>query len=230
MKVPGSCARAFILIVALRFWVPEARASFLWNTYGSGYAQAYLSEPRHEKTQNFVLGAPAQITAANWTGVYVSNSAPADNFYVEIFADIGGQPGTTAQALMTGTVVRTDTGTRLFGFYDLYNYSMTPSTPLVLGAGTYYFEPVDSLSTDGFYWAAVSTDTGSIWVRDNFNPPAAPEPWQQNTSTMAFSLEGASVAVPSPSWGGPVLLAGTVGLRLVGRPPVMRSVRGRRLE
>src|SRR5258708_5235148 len=105
MKVPGLCARALILIVALEFWVPAARPDFLWNTLGPGYAQAYLSEPRHEKTQSFVLGSSSHITAANWTGVYLSNSAPADNFSVEIFGDSGGQPGATVKALMTGTVV-----------------------------------------------------------------------------------------------------------------------------
>jgi hypothetical protein len=209
---------------------PWVGADTLWSTYGSGYVSAYLSYPFHENAENFVLGSTSQITAAHWSGIYYTFpnnvqtgviTPTADNFSVEIFGDSGGNPGTAPIDVLSGTLVRTDTGTTKFGS-ELFDYTITLSSPLVLGPGTYYFDPVDNAAPDYFYWAVVS-NTGNFWVRDTPNPGT----WIENNSnhvpsTMAFSLEGYAVPLPSAAWGGLVLLGGLGLMTVVRRRLSMR--------
>jgi hypothetical protein len=188
----------------------SSRADVLWDTYGAGYEQGYSSNPAHENAEDFVLGANSEITKANWSGAYINNTAPTDNFTVQIYGDNGGEPGASPIALLTGSLLRTDTGTQIIG-REVFDYSLTLSSPLALGPGTYYFDPIDSVANDAFYWAVVSTSSGNFWVRDN--PPGT---WEERTSTLAFSLEGFA-PLPNVAFGGLVLLGCMAGHQLVSR-------------
>jgi hypothetical protein len=213
----ASFAAVLVVLVA----VSGVRANTLWNNYGSGYVQGYSSTPTHENADDFVLGGSSAITSANWTGAYFNNTLPTDNFSVRIFGDSGGNPTVNPIDVLAGAITRTDAHTTLFG-REVYDYSISLSTPLTLGAGTYYFSVIDSPTSDAFFWAVVSDTGGNFWVRDT----PLPGVWIENNSPptpseMAFSVEGTAVPVPSSVWGGLVLFAGLGLVTALRRRPVL---------
>jgi len=196
-----------------------ANAEVLWSTYGPALVQGYEQTPAHENAEDFVLATGAAITSLDWSGVYINNTLPTDNFTVEIFGDDGGQPASTAEFIADGTITRTDTGTTVLG-HEIYDYTDVLTTPLGIAAGTYYFDPLDKPSSDAFFWGVVSTTSGDIWVRGNPSLPSVGA-GSESASTMAFEVDG--TATPEPALGP---ACGLILLALVAR-----SIgRGRRIE
>ncbi len=170
-----------------------AEADVLWNTYGSGYAQDYLGAGQtiHTNAQAFTLNGNDAISEINWSGIYLGSAS--DDFEVEIYADNGsGQPQPVGSPLdvLTQTPNSTLSSENSFG-YPVYDYADVLTSPLSLGAGTYYIAINEISGANDWYWGVTSITNGSFFVADNGGA------WDERTSTLAFELQG--VAVPEPS-------------------------------
>ncbi len=191
---------------------PQAKADVVWDTYGSGYHQGYLSDGVNNRTdaQAFSLAAPTLISEFNWSGAYIA--APVtDDFSIDIYADAGGMPATTPLLTLTSVgIVRSLSSDEIFG-HLVYDYSAVLGTPIALPRDTYYISINDV--DIAWYWAAGCTCSGGFFLRDSWGP------WQEQTGTLVFEIQGPSgsgagaASVPEPaSW----LMLGTAILALLG--------------
>jgi hypothetical protein len=204
---PKGTAVALALVVAGSAGLClDAKAAVLWDTYGSGFEQGYLSDGpgNHTNAQVFTLSHPSEITQFDWSGLNLTTAT--DDFSIQIYGNAAGMPATTALDDLTGIpVTRTLSSESVLG-HTPYNYSTVLATPLSLAPGSYYFS-VNNVPSAEWYWAVVSVSSGSFFVRDTLGP------WDERTSTLAFVVQGATVPEPS-TWA--MMLLGFAGLSFAG--------------
>lgn len=175
----------------------DTHAGVVWNTYGSGYQQAYLSRlDGHVNAQAFHLSETTSLTSFAWSGIYLNNQAASDEtFVIDIFAETSGKPSSTPLATISAGKANANTlGAKIFNTYTIYDYVFGPDTALQLDTGDYFFS-VNSAKSN-WYWGVTNTSSGSFFVRDNNGP------WDERTSTLAFRIEGKPAignSVPEPT-------------------------------
>jgi hypothetical protein len=190
----------------------DAQAAVLWDTYGSGFEQGYLSNgpSNHTNAQVFTLSQGAEITQFDWSGLNLT-IAP-DDFSIQIYGNAAGMPTTTALDDLTGIPVTRTPSSESVLWHPTFNYSTDLATPLSLAPGSYYFS-INNVPSAEWFWAVVSVSSGTFFVRDTLGP------WDERTSTLAFEVQGATVPEPS-TWA--MMLIGLAGL-LAARGAVRRG-------
>ncbi|MCH2222910.1 MAG: hypothetical protein MK097_21705, partial [Dechloromonas sp.] len=114
---------------------------FAQNPNGSNglFADSTGDAPLQQIADDFVLTANATVGAVTfWGGYFNDNNAYADDFTVKIYEDSAGEPGAELLSTTLSNLVRTDTGTDLFGV-DEYRYEADLTTVFNATAGVSYF-------------------------------------------------------------------------------------------
>ncbi len=166
---------------------------------------------------DFSLAAGANtITDIHWTGSYFNGNTPvADHFTIQIIADAGGAPTTSAFGLLHSIPVgasatRIDTGIDILGS-DLYSYAVdiAPSlaSGVTLAAGaTYWLSIVNDTSfdtDDTWAWGMQAGGGNSVRRFSGGNTPWAPIEFTADFQLTATSVpESATLALLGIGLGG----------------------------
>ena len=120
-------------------------------------------------------------------------TCPADNFTLNFFADLGGEPFGPALATHAGPANQTATGNLIGqagGYITEYHYSAT-FAPFALGAGNYWL--VISNNAVGTAWGWESAGTEDQHLQYNSTIPG----WEGLSDTLAFRVSGPDTAPPA---------------------------------
>jgi hypothetical protein len=177
---------------------------------------------------NFTVAQPVIVTHASWVGAeesFFSNDFPGnlDSFLVEFFDDSGGTPGASLydETIEIENIQTVDTGFNIANDPDegdIFEFTVTLATPLVLAPGEYWFSTGaigidDFFNDDSFFWgfSGDGDDTYAVQTPANsgfpfFIPAQFVDP---DNADLAFTLRG----VPSPGAAGLLGAAGLAALR-----------------
>lgn len=162
-----------------------------------------------QRADDFQLAPGATtINVVSWLGFYAgfgTDDDAVDNFTIQIFEDSAGPQMMPLWDLQQGTDFTLATA----AIEDDYTEFTATGLNITLAAGTTYWLSVAADTTgdaDDFFWGAIF-DVGNGHERFGTG-----DDWDQDSSVLAFTLEGGSVsAVPEPS-SLALLLVGGLGL------------------
>lgn len=136
------------------------------NNLGGGGTDngcTFTTNPNTSSTlaEDFVLTTSREITGVRFQGGYFSPAIPAHppDFEVRLWADLAGLPGAQV-ATPAVTLAVTETPVMVSGNFWVYSYTVTFSSPITIGPGTYWIEILETDTTIPacFIWSTGALD------------------------------------------------------------------------
>lgn len=212
--LPHSALLATALVVTSHGAVLYQSGSFA--TPGSPSTNAFLSDgaanpPGNYLATKFTLSSDSSIESLEVDGIFLGTLPATDSFSLIFFSDNGASvPFDSITPNISLTSVRTDSGADFI--FDIHHFVLTPASPLVLSAGTYWIclqnSTPGNAPQEAWYWTSKS-DTGGVIATSN--SMGSGYQISTDTPTLSFSLIG--TAVPEPA----VAALGALGVLLSGR-------------
>jgi hypothetical protein len=176
-----------------------------------GHFGGFDSDATMAVAENFQFSQTSSIGKLIWWGGNYGPTSSSDTFTVQLYADVGGQPGGLLSGFVVGNISATATG----GYvndpdpHPEYRYSADLLTPFVAQAGTTYWLSITYSPTSTWLWEASTPADIGAGVQRRFNGGS----WEPYYDRTAMQL----VVVPEPSCG--LLLVGAVasGVFVKGR-------------
>jgi len=186
--------RGLIAVLVAVAAVSTAHADVIFDNGDSILFGGLLSSGGVLAADNFTLNeGESTITDIHWSGYYLLNTVPSDDFTVYIFEDNGGEPGAAPIHTIAGTATRTDNGSNNLFVSNEYDYVMDIA-PIDLLANTTYWIVIESsvpLNEDMWFWSLSNLQTGDA------NAKLAGV-WLDADVELAFQLTNDGV-VPEPA-------------------------------
>ncbi|MFT5052824.1 MAG: hypothetical protein ACI8QZ_004262 [Chlamydiales bacterium] len=142
---------------------------------------------------DFAFNERTEISEIRVKGAYGNFNTPSvpDDFTVIIHSDLAGLPGPTIYAESGVGVVRSETGAHVAFVFTEYEYVLTPSTTIVLDAGTYWLEVYNDTTGDDDSWAWITATVDPNGTQGHAMAVEAPGvTWGNSTDDLAFRICG----------------------------------------
>jgi len=147
------------------------------NGYFSDQGCELCDTGEQAQAENFSVAGPVTLTSLTLWGGYFPDSSPqiSDSFTVVFHSDAGGAPGAVFGAPQTVLTTRLDSGQDLFSV-DVYEFTLTLSSPLTLTQGIYWVEVFNDTGgdSDSFFWESGSLDVTAGIAGSAFDNAHAP--------------------------------------------------------
>lgn len=148
---------------------------------------------------DFFVPSDSELCSIFVYGGYFPDNVPVeDHFQVLIRQDDGGLPGATLYWDTLAATTRAKTGKSFFGVEE-WVYDISPASPVLLPAGTYWLEVFNDtgLGTDDWFWERGALGTGVPFSAYGYDTPGAA--WKISDLELAMLICGRVVLEPSSS-------------------------------
>jgi hypothetical protein len=188
---------AFFVVVG--FTLVTAKADFVQLPVHLG---GYGSEPTWKVAEDFQFAQTSSVGKLIWWGGVYNPPPQQDTFTVQLYANVGGQPGGLLSGFEVGPITKVATGNFVNApnLYPEYRYSADLLTPFVAQAGTTYWLSIIYSPSGIWLWEASTSADVRVGHQRSINGGA----WEPDSARMAMQL----VVVPEPSCA--LLLVGAV--------------------
>jgi hypothetical protein len=172
-----------------------------------GHFGGFDSDASIRVAEDFQFAQNSSVGNLTWWGGNYGPSASSDSFTVQLYADVGGQPGGLLSGFAVGNITATPTGGYVNDpdLYPEFRYSATLQTPFLAQAGTTYWLSITYSPTGTWLWEASSSTDINSGVQRSYNGGA----WEPYYDRTAMQL----VVVPEPS--SALLLAVAVAVSVI---------------
>lgn len=166
-----------------------------------GHFGGFGSDATFRVAEDFQFAQTSSIGKLIWWGGNYGPTTSSDTFTVQLYANVGGQPGGLLSGFNVGNISATPTGNYVNpGLYPESRYSADLLTPFVAQAGTTYWLSITYSPTGTWLWEDSSRADIGAGVQRSYKGGA----WEPYYDRTAMQL----VVVPEPS--SALLLAGAV--------------------